>query len=109
MARKLTNCEDGFLDGKRYLMDCDGQFTAEFRQTLQEAGTTPVWLPPRSLNLNAHIERWFLGRKSELLERRLFLSEASLRRAVLEHLHHHHGKRNHQGLGNRTVPASPHQ
>ena len=57
VARNLTDGIDGFLNGKRYLlMDRDTKFTAAFRKTLKEAGTASVLLPPRSPNLNSHIE-----------------------------------------------------
>ena len=51
--------------------------------------------------------------KSECLERMIFFSEPSLRRAVAEFIHHYHGERNHQGLGNPLLEAeecvgSPH-
>ena len=47
------------------------------------------------------------------LERMIFFSEPSLRRAVAEFIHHYHGERNHQGLGNALLEAeervgSPH-
>ena len=43
----------------------------------------------------------------------IFFSEQSLRRAVAEFIHHYHGERNHQGLGNALLEAeecvgSPH-
>ena len=47
------------------------------------------------------------------LERMIFFSEQSLRRAVAEFILHYHGERNHQGLGNALLEAeecvgSPH-
>ena len=58
-------------------------------------------------------ERFVLSIKSECLERMIFFSEQSLRRAVAEFIHHYHGERNHQGLGNALLEAeecvgSPH-
>jgi putative transposase len=47
MARNLTDAEEGFLKGKRYLlMDRDTKFCTAFRQILEDAGTEPVLLPP---------------------------------------------------------------
>ena len=58
-ARELTNFEDGFLHGKRYLlMDRDAKFSAAFRSILEQVDVEPVILPPRSPNLNAHLERF---------------------------------------------------
>lgn len=60
-------------------------------------------LPLRSPNLNAHIERFMRSIKSEGLERMIFFGEAPLRRALAECVAHHHGERNHQGLGNGLI------
>ena len=58
IARNLTDCEDGFLNGKRFLiMDRDKKFSEAFRKILEDEGTECVRLPPRSPNLNPHIER----------------------------------------------------
>ena len=58
---ELTNHEDGFLKDKKYLiMDRDATFSKSFRTCLRREGVKPVRLPPRSPNLNAHLER-FLG------------------------------------------------
>jgi hypothetical protein len=54
VARNLTDAEDGFLNGKRYiLMDRDAKFSAAYRAILGNAGVAPVRLPPQSPNLNA--------------------------------------------------------
>jgi len=59
IARNPTDCEDGFLRGKRYLiMDRDRKFTEAFRTILGDEGVESVRLPPRSPNLNPHIERF---------------------------------------------------
>ena len=104
MARNLTAADDGFLYGKRYLlMDRDSKFSAAFRQILSEAGTEPVRLPPRSPNLNAHIERFWRSLREECTDRMIFFGEAMLRRSVPEFVRHYHGERNHQGLDNRLI------
>jgi hypothetical protein len=52
MARELTNHEDGFLNGKRYLiMDRDTKFCESFRAFLSKEDVEPVRLPPRSPNM----------------------------------------------------------
>jgi putative transposase len=103
-ARELTSAGDGFLEGKRYvLMDRDAKFSASFRATLQQADVEPVVLPPRSPNLNSHLERFFGSLRAECLDRMIFFGEESLRRAVKNYLAHHHQERNHQGLGNRLI------
>ena len=104
VARNLTASGDGFLEGARYvLMDRDTKFTASFRTILNDAGAKAVRLPPRSPNLNAHLERFLRSLKEECLERMIFFGESSLRRATSEFLAHYHGERNHQGIGNRLI------
>jgi len=65
-ARELTNCEDGFLNEKKYLiMDRDTKFCESLRSVLQQSGVEPVILPPRIPNLNSHLERFFGSLKSD--------------------------------------------
>ena len=104
MARNLTDCQDGFLRDKRYLvMDRDTKFTTAFRETLKTANVQSIRLPPYSPNLNAFIERFFRSLKSECLNKMIFFGERSLRNAVGEYLEHYHFERNHQGLENRLI------
>jgi putative transposase len=101
VAVNLTDHFDGFLNGKKYLqMDRDTKFTAEFRQVIEQAGVECKLLPPKSPNLNAHIERFMRSIKSEALSRMIFFGEHSLRNATTSFLLHYHGERNHQGLEN---------
>ena len=56
-ARNLTAAGDGFLNGCRYLLhDRDSKFSAAFCEILHSSGIQPLALPPRSPNLNAHLE-----------------------------------------------------
>ena len=103
-ARELTNFEDGFLTGKRYLlMDRDTKFCKAFRDILRGEGVDSVRLPPQSPNLNAHIERFFGSLKSECLDKMIFFGQRSLQNAVRQFLAHYHGERNHQGLSNKII------
>jgi hypothetical protein len=100
----VTDPIDGFLLGTRYLiMDCDGIFTAEFRNFLKQEGVKSVRLPPRSPNLNAYAERFVRSIKESCLNRMIFFGEDSLRRAINEFVEFYHHERNHQGLGNRIL------
>ena len=44
-----------------------------------------------------------LSIKTECLDRMIFFSEKSLRRAVGSFVDHYHGERSHQGLGNQLI------
>ena len=100
----LTDPFDGFLLGKRYvLMDRDTKFCPAFRNILRDEGAEPLLLPPRSPNLNAHLERFMRSLKSECLHRMIFFGEKSLRRAIYQYLDHFHTERNHQGLSNQII------
>jgi transposase InsO family protein len=103
-ARNLTDGEDGFLRGKKYLlMDRDTKFSEAFRIILEQAGVEAVRLPARSSNLSPNLERFMRSVKEECLERMIFFGERSLQVAVAEFLSHFHKERNHQGLGNRLI------
>ena len=59
IARNLSDAEDGFLRGKKYLlMDRDAKFSEAFRIILDRAGIEAVRLPARSPNLNPNLERF---------------------------------------------------
>ncbi len=65
-------------------------------------------LPPKSPNLNAHLERFFGSLKSECLHRLILFGEKAMCNAVREYLAHYHTERNHQGLDNKLiVPLEP--
>ena len=104
IARNLTDVEDGFLNGKRYLiMDRDTKFTDRFRGILEGEGVEAVKLPPRSPNLSPHIERFVRSIKEESLSRMIFFGENMLRNAVQQFLAYYHAERNHQSLDNEII------
>jgi hypothetical protein len=68
VARILTDCENGFLEGKKYLIhDRDTLYTNEFHSILKSSGVKPLKLPPHSPDLNAYAERFVKSVKSECL------------------------------------------
>ena len=104
IARNLTDTEDGFLNGARYLIhDRDPLFTRSFRGVLKYSGVKTVKLPARSPNLNAYAERFVRSIKSECLYQIIPLGERHLRQAVKEFTEHYHVERNHQGLDNELI------
>ena len=72
----------------------------------QNTDTEVVLLPPKSLGLNAFMERWFRSLKSESLNRMIFFDKRSLERAVAEYVEHYHRERNHQGQNNGLIGPS---
>jgi hypothetical protein len=74
-ASTRKGCKEslGHYTGKRYLlMDRDSKFTEAFRHALKFEGIESVVLPPRSPNLNPHIERFMKSLKTESLDRMIF-------------------------------------
>jgi hypothetical protein len=49
---------------------------------------------------NAFAERWMCSIRQECLSKLILFGKASLRRALIEYIDHHHFERNHQGKGN---------
>ncbi len=104
IARNLTDAEDGFLNGARYLIhDRDPLFTDAFRALLELSDVKTVKLPARSPDLNAYAERFVLSIRSECLDQIIPLGERHLRKAVREYTEHYHAERNHQGRGNELI------
>jgi putative transposase len=103
-ARELTNCEDGFLNGKqRLIMDRDTKFCESFRSLLSNEGVKSVRLPPRAPNMNSHLERFFGSLKPECLHRLILFGEKMTRNSVRQYLVHYHTERCHQGLDNSLI------
>lgn len=104
VARNLTDAEEGILRGKKYLlMDRDARFSEEFWVILEQSGVEAVRLPPRSPNLNPHLERFMRSVKEECLERMLLFGERALQKAAGDSLVHYHQERNPQGLNNQLI------
>jgi transposase InsO family protein len=104
IARNLTDAEDEFLNGARYLIhDPDPLFTDAFRELLKLSDVKTVKLPARSPDLNAYAERFVLSIRSECLDQIIPLGERHLRKAVREYTEHYHVERNHQGRGNELI------
>ncbi len=70
---------------------------------LEGEGVEIVKLPPRSPNLNPHIERFIRTIRDESLSRLIVFGENMLRNAVQQFLVHYHTERNHQSLDNKII------
>ena len=107
IARNLTDAEEGFLHGMRYLLvDRDPLYNEGFRSLSGDEGVDVKRMPPKSPNLRPHAERFVRSIKEECLGRMILLGERHLRRAVREYALHYHTERNHQGLGNELIIGS---
>ena len=96
------------LDGCRYLLhDRDAKFSAGFDDILRSAGIEAIVLPPRSQNLNAHLERWNRSVKEECLSKLILFGEASLHHVLTNYAQHFHHERNHQGKANVILFPAP--
>src|SRR5450759_4596207 len=90
IARNLTDPNDGFLRGKRYLiLDRDTKYSDAFRSVLVREGIQVVRLPARSPNLNAFAERFVRSIKEECLSRMIFFAPASLQHALRQFMAHY--------------------
>jgi putative transposase len=108
MARNMTMAEIGFLCGCKYLLhDRDGKFCTGFDAILESVGIKVRLLPPRSPNLNAHLERWNRSVKEECLSKMILFGETSLRHVLSNYGSHFHTERNHQGKENVILFPEP--
>ena len=104
IARNVTDLNEGFLRGKRYLiLDRDTKYCETFRGILSREGIEVIRLPPRTPNLNAFAERFVRSIKSKCLNRMIFFGQASLQHAIGHFMAHYHTERNHQGLENQLL------
>jgi transposase InsO family protein len=79
IARNLTDCEDGFLTGKRFLiLDRDSIFSPAFRSILEGVGIEILLTAYQAPNMNAHAERVIRSIKSECLDQMIIVGQGSL-------------------------------
>ncbi len=104
VARNLTDCVDGFLRNKRFLIiDRDTKYSAQFRRILKDAGVRVVLTSYQAPDMNSFSERWVRSIKSECLDRMILFGTSSLERAIRNYCVHYHQERAHQGIGNELI------
>ena len=89
------------------ICDRDAKWSAAVRERLEEAGMRVVQTPYQAPNANAFAERFVRSIKEECLDRIIPIGEGHFRRAVREFVAHYHRERNHQGLENELIEATP--
>ena len=107
IARNLTDCYEGFLNGKRFLIiDRDAKFSPKFQSILGYAGVEILLTAYQAPNMNAYAERFVRSIKFECLDQMIFLGRESLVRAIAEYAAHYHDERSHQGIGNVMISGT---
>ena len=106
VARILTDMEEGFLNGKHYLIhDRDPLYRTEgFHEILKQSGIKPVILPARSPDLNCYAERFVKSIKSECLDHLILSSVEQIEYVLRQYEDYYHHERIHQSLGRIIEP-----
>jgi len=106
VAQILTDCEDGFLKGKRYLIhDRDPLYRTEgFHDRLRNSGIEPIKLPAKSPDLNSIAERFVKSVKYECLNYLILSSVKQVEYALFQFQQYYHHERIHQSLGRIIEP-----
>jgi hypothetical protein len=106
VARTLTDCEDGFLKDKRFLIhDRDPLYRTDvFHDILKGSGIEPIRLPAKSLDLNSIAERFVKSVKFECLNYLILCSVEQLEYVLGQYSQYYHHERIHQSLGRIIEP-----
>ena len=105
VRRTMTMADAGV---RRVLIcDRDRKWSHDTRRLLTDAGIHVVQAPRRAPNANAYAERFVRSIKEECLDRIIPIGERHFRRSVAEFVERYHRERNHQGLANQLIVASP--
>jgi len=110
VVRTITVADEGLVIQHRVLIcDRDTKWSAPVRTRLEEAGIRVVQTPYQAPNANAYAERFVRSIKEECLTRVIPFGGRHLRGTIAEYVEHYHSERNHQGLDNALIDASPHR
>ena len=107
IARNLTDCEEGFLTGRRFLViDRDAMFSPRFKSIVRGSGVEILRTAYQAPNMNAYAERFVRSIKSECLDQMILLGRESLVRTIAEYAERYYDERSHQGIGNEIVSGA---
>jgi hypothetical protein len=106
VVRILTDSEDEFLQGKRYLIhDRDPLYKTEgFHEKLKSSDIEPVKLPARSPDLNCYAGRFVKSIRTECLDHLILASLKHLEYVIEQYCKYYHHERIHQGPGRIIEP-----
>ena len=106
VARILTDCENGFLDHKRYLIhDRDPLYkSGGFHDILRSSGIESIRLPARSPDLNSIAERFVKSVKYECLNHLILSSVTQLEYVMKQDLQYYQSERIHHSVGRIIEP-----
>jgi len=108
MARNMSDCFDGCLLGKRYLVhDRDRLYTKKFDETLEAVGVEIIKMPRCAPDMNAYAERFVQTIKHECLNKMILTSQEQLKYVIAELMEHYHHERPHMGLGGKIIGPWP--
>lgn len=79
--------------------DRDAKFTSSFDRVFASEGIETIITPYRSPKANAFAERWVRTVREECLDQLLIISEAHLRRVLIDYVRYYNHRRAHQGIG----------
>ncbi|HYD02261.1 MAG TPA: integrase core domain-containing protein [Phycisphaerales bacterium] len=88
--------------------DGDRKLGASFQSALKEQGVEALRLPPRSPNLNAHVERFIQSLQHECLRRFVVLGTRHLDYLVTEYVTYYNTERPHSALAFNTPDGPRH-
>lgn len=87
--------------------DRDTKFGRAFDDALRAERITPVRLPMRAPNLNAHVERFIQTAQIECLDRFIVMGTGHLDHLMTEFVEHYNHERPHSSIGFRTPVGRP--
>ena len=98
---------DGATECRVLTRDSDTKFGRSFDDALRAHDITPVRLPHRAPNLNAHVERFIQTVQDECLDRFIVLGTRHLDHLIAEFLEHYNRERPHSAIKFRTPVDRP--
>jgi len=102
-----TAAGDGATECRVLTRDSDTKFGRPFDDGLRARDITPVRLPHRAPNLNAHVERFIQTVQDECLDRFIVLGTRHLDHLIAEFLEHYNRERPHSATKFRTPVGMP--